>query len=111
MVRKSIVWTMAAAAFALSVGAACSAPSSPETQAPAAPTIAEQSLAEPTQLEPTQAEPTQIEPTAPAAAEEPQPFAGRPSAPAPVGGDFRADPASLVGGTGNPQLIEFFAFW
>ncbi len=24
---------------------------------------------------------------------------------------FRADPASRVGSTGNPQLIEFFAYW
>lgn len=36
---------------------------------------------------------------------------GRPDAPAPVDGDFRADPASVVAATGRPQLIEFFAFW
>ncbi len=36
---------------------------------------------------------------------------GRPGAPAPVDGDFRADPASVAAATGRPQLIEFFAFW
>jgi hypothetical protein len=36
---------------------------------------------------------------------------GRPSAPAPIDSDFRADPASVVGATGNPQLIEFFTYW
>ena len=37
-------------------------------------------------------------------------IAGRPSAPAPPD-EYRADPASLVGATGNPQLIEFFTYW
>ena len=33
-----------------------------------------------------------------------------PSAPAPAD-SYRADPAALVGATGRPQLIEFFAYW
>jgi thiol-disulfide isomerase/thioredoxin len=33
-----------------------------------------------------------------------------PTAPAPAD-SYRADPAALVGATGRPQLIEFFAYW
>jgi hypothetical protein len=40
-----------------------------------------------------------------------EPFPGRPSAPAAINADFRADPASVVAATGNPQLIEFFTYW
>ncbi len=36
---------------------------------------------------------------------------GRPDTPAAEGEDFRADPASLVGNTGRPQLVEFFTYW
>jgi hypothetical protein len=35
---------------------------------------------------------------------------GRPSEPA-APDEYRADPATDVAATGNPQLIEFFAFW
>jgi hypothetical protein len=35
---------------------------------------------------------------------------GRPSEPA-APDEYRADPAADVAATGNPQLIEFFAFW
>jgi thiol-disulfide isomerase/thioredoxin len=34
----------------------------------------------------------------------------RPQAPAPPD-DYRADTPDLIGGTGNPQLVEFFAYW
>ena len=40
-----------------------------------------------------------------------QPIPGRPSEPAPINADFRSDPATVVGATGNPQLIEFFTYW
>ncbi len=36
---------------------------------------------------------------------------GRPSAPAGINDDFRSDPASVVGATGRPQLLEFFTYW
>jgi len=35
---------------------------------------------------------------------------GRPQAPAPLD-SYRADTPDLIGGTGNPQLVEFFAYW
>ena len=41
----------------------------------------------------------------------PDEAAGRPDAPAPVDGDFRSDPGSLVAATGNPQFLEFFTYW
>jgi len=34
----------------------------------------------------------------------------RPEAPAPPD-DYRADTSALVGGSGHPQLVEFFAYW
>lgn len=54
------------------------------------------------------AAPQDAPPPAPANA---QPLPGRPSAPAPIDSDFRADPASVVAATGRPQFIEFFAYW
>ena len=36
---------------------------------------------------------------------------GRPSAPAGINEDFRSDPASVIGATGRPQLLEFFTYW
>ncbi|MBN1121920.1 MAG: thioredoxin family protein [Anaerolineae bacterium] len=35
----------------------------------------------------------------------------RPSAPVPVSGDYRYDPPTVVGATGNPQFLEFFTGW
>ena len=35
---------------------------------------------------------------------------GRPSAPASPD-EYRADPETLVGATGHPQLLEFFTYW
>ena len=35
----------------------------------------------------------------------------RPTAPAGLDEDFRADAAALVANTGKPQLLEFFAYW
>ncbi len=37
--------------------------------------------------------------------------AGWPSAPASIDGDFRADPATVVAATGQPQVLEFFTYW
>ena len=34
----------------------------------------------------------------------------RPQAPAPLD-DYRADTPALIGGSGHPQLVEFFAYW
>lgn len=53
------------------------------------------------------ADPPKVEEEAPASTIGP----GRPDAPPPVDGDFRADSADLVAATGRPQLVEFFAFW
>jgi hypothetical protein len=53
----------------------------------------------------TPAEAIVVSPTIPAT-----PF-GRPEAPAPIEADFRADSATHVAATGNPQVLEFFAYW
>jgi hypothetical protein len=34
-----------------------------------------------------------------------------PGEPAPVDGDFRHDPPTLVAATGRPQVLEFFTTW
>jgi hypothetical protein len=110
-------WGLIAALLALS---ACSAPEATQTagdpaeQAPAEQAPAEQAPAEsPAQAE--QASPTQqatpAQPGTPEEGEDSAAAPDRPSAPAPIDGDFRVDPASAVAATGNPQLIEFFAFW
>jgi hypothetical protein len=40
----------------------------------------------------------------------PAPPAERATAPAPVDGNFREDPAELVANTGRPQLVEVFSY-
>jgi thiol-disulfide isomerase/thioredoxin len=35
----------------------------------------------------------------------------RPTGPVPVNGDYRYDPATVVGATGSPQFLEFFTSW
>ena len=109
MFSKPAFWATLVAALA--VGVACGAAGSP-TQAPPEPLIpapGQEGQPQPDAQPPDQAN---AEPQAEEVQSAPaQPIPGRPTAPAPVDGDFRPDPASVVAATGNPQLIEFFAFW
>jgi hypothetical protein len=90
----------------LVLGTACTAPppleSLTETELPNEPALTPEATQPEDSLPPTE----QPSPT-----ETAQALWGRPLEPAPIDGDFRADPASVVAATGNPQLIEFFAFW
>jgi hypothetical protein len=105
--------------LALLVGVGCAA-ATPE----AAPT-AEEVVASPDtptpEPAPTEQEEPAVEGPAPAgeelASEEAPPVDAvsrppdAPGEPAPVDGDFRHDPPTLVAATGRPQVLEFFTTW
>gem|GEM_PF-5857164 len=106
MLKRSLSLSLMSLMAMLVLSTACTAPPSPES-----PTEAEVP-SEPT-FTPEAAQPE----GSPSSTEQPTPTEtaqaiwGRPLEPAPIDGDFRPDPADIVAATGNPQLIEFFAFW
>ncbi len=107
MPQKQRFWILL---VVLLVGAAACGGTAP-TEAPAdSPPVAATVAVLPTptveELAAPPPEPTVDEAAAGAAAAIP----GRPSAPASPD-EYRADPGTLVGATGNPQLVEFFTFW
>ncbi len=114
MLRKPIFWIFLP--LLLVVAAACSGAAPTPTVSPLPPTETAALSATPTEaaalptdtLPPPTPTVEEAPPTAagPDAAE----IAGRPAEPAPPD-VFRSDPATLVGATGNPQLLEFFTYW
>ena len=81
--------------------AACGGDDSASTPAPTS------TIPEVTPAEADAPSPTAEDTAAPVAEQIP----GRPDAPAAEDEDFRSDPATLVGATGRPQLVEFFTYW
>ncbi len=122
MVKAKILLPVLGLALLVGVGCAAATPeaaptaeevvASPDAPTPEpAPAEQEEPVVEGPAVEepaPTEEEPAS-EGAAPADAAPRHPDA--PGEPAPVDGDFRHDPPTLVAATGRPQVLEFFTTW